>query len=247
MRSDNVYTREEYTDAFVHTDMDRQKWTIGTGASQLSLEFKGGQIYLTSYQNKLFDPPREYLDTINTIRRPLMELNLSRSGSTNVEPWHLEKAETLQTSYGGRPIVELKLTLWKEKLRTELHLVAFPHTPIIRQWLELENTGAEEMRFNPVNHHLLEVNLRDDGNFTLYWLAGDHPSSDQGEQGMLYNETVTVPYHHKIAGNMSAQFTPWIGLLRKDLFVEGMFTAIEYLGYWEFSIDREIMASTRLT
>jgi len=249
MRSNNVYTREKYTGAFVHTDIDGQKWTIGTGASQLSLEFKEGQIYLTSYQNKLSDPPREYLDTINTIRRPLMELNLSSQGSTDVEPWHLEKAETLQISYGGRPAVKLKLILWKEKLRAELHLVAFPHTPIIRQWFELENTSSEEMRFNPANHHLLEVDLKDDGNsfLTLYWLAGDHPSKDQDDQGMLYSEIVTAPYHHKITGNMSAQFTPWIGLLRSGEFVEGMFAAIEYLGNWEFSINSEVKNATSLT
>jgi hypothetical protein len=100
-----------------------------------------------------------------------------------------------------------------------------------------------------VNHRLLELNLADDENsfLTLYWLAGDHPSSDQADQGMLYSEIVTVPYHHKVSGNMSAQFTPWIGLLRKGESVEGMFAAIEYLGNWEFSINSEVKNPTSLT
>ena len=49
-------------DAYVHSSANGRRWTIGTKTVQMVLDGSEGALRLTSFQNKLADPPLEYVD-----------------------------------------------------------------------------------------------------------------------------------------------------------------------------------------
>ena len=62
-------------------------------------------------------------------------------------PWRLpgraSRPRSVQVVTGGRPAVQLNVTLQTSAVAARLHILAYPHTPVLRQWVELENTGSE--------------------------------------------------------------------------------------------------------
>src|SRR5512133_1336500 len=101
----------------------------------MSLECKAGKFRLVSYRNKLTNPATQYV-AAGEAGDPL---------SWGTSNWRLEKGEVRQIVYGGRPAVQLDLTLSESTLKVAYHVVAFPGTPILRQWAELHNTGTNEI------------------------------------------------------------------------------------------------------
>ena len=231
-------------DAFVRVDKEGQAWTIGTGQTELSLEFNAGKLSMSSYRNKQFTPPKEYLEAAGAARSAVIDLEpIGKNPAGLGQPWTLEGVDARQVNEGGRPAVELVLTLRRRDLRVGVHLLALPRTPIIRQWMELENTGKDTLKFDPAKSHLFAMDLRGNEGASLakhYWMTG----SGEGAMG---SAEIGGPYHHKLAGSMSYQFVPWVGLTRKSDATEGMFAALEYLGAWEILIDRDATGPIRLT
>src|SRR5512145_2383644 len=93
-------------DAYARADDAAARWTIGTDAVEMGLECKAGKLRLTSFRNKLTNPTAEYV-----VANESSDL-LSWSESN----WRLEKSNVRQVVVGGRPAVQLDLTLCESSL-----------------------------------------------------------------------------------------------------------------------------------
>ncbi len=128
------------------------------------------------------------------------------------DPWTLEAGKAHQVIVGGRPAVEIELTLRHQHLRARYHLVAHPHTTVFRQWVQLENVGPGPLAL--VTPMPLSLHLRGDDATRLihHWLIGGNSGPTQG---LLQTQDVTTSYHQSIEGQMTDSFTPWMAVKRK--------------------------------
>jgi len=216
-------------DAYVRGSEDRQTWAIGTRTIQMVFEGRGEKFRWTSLQNRLVDPPREYIDA-KTAETPF-----ALSTPEGSQQWRLESATAKLVSAGGRPAVELDLTLLHQTLRVQMHVLAFPGTTIVREWLVIENTGSNPCAIDP---QFLRLNLRgeDATSFTHYWMIGGNSGADQG---MMYESPINSSYHGVIAARETQKYVPWIALQRHSTPDDGLFLAHEYLGAWSFAVNHD--------
>ena len=76
---------------------------------------------------------RGYSDVDLTIFRIKEKAEDSGTDITNTG-WSLENAVARKVTAGGRPAVQLDLTLQSKPLRARLHVRAYPHASVFRQW-----------------------------------------------------------------------------------------------------------------
>ena len=144
-------------------------------------EGRGEKFRWTSLQNRSVDPPREYIDA-KTGQTPF-----ALSTPEGSHQWRLESATAKRVSAGGRPAAKLDLTLRQQTLRVQMHVLAFPGTAIVREWLVIENAGSNPCAIDP---QFLQLNLRgeDASSFTHYWMVGGTSGADQG---MLHESPIS--------------------------------------------------------
>ena len=216
-------------DAYVRGSEDGQTWTIGTRAVQMDFECRGGKFRWTSFQNRLVDPPREYVD-MKTAETPF-----ALDTPEGTHQWRLESGTTRLVSAGGRPALELDLTLTRQTLRAQMHVLAFPGTSVVREWLVIENTGPSPFVIDP-QLLLLRLRSEDATSFTHYWMNGGNPTA---VMGMMNRGPITAQYHRSIDTEATQKYVPWMGLQRKSDPGDGWFLALEYLGSWRLSVDHD--------
>jgi hypothetical protein len=103
-------------------------------------------------------------------------------------------------------------------LKVRLHAIAYPGTSILRQWVELENTGAEKMTAEATP-----------------WMIGGNSRADQG---VMHSAPVTPGYQRKLVARSTHAFMPWTALQYGHPADDGWFMALEYLGNWSLSVAR---------
>ena len=94
------------------------------------------------FLNKTCKPALEYVDA-KTAAAPFT----LDTAAKNDSQWTLKTASARQVSSGGRPAVQLDVTLTRGDILAQFHVLAFPGTPILRQWVEIENKGAGPIEF----------------------------------------------------------------------------------------------------
>ncbi len=157
-----------------------------------------------------------------------------RPAATVADPaWQLEQGSVQRVAAGGRPAVQLTVTLRASTLRAVYQALVYPGTAILQQWLEVENLTAE-----PVTALVrpLSMAIGGEGTFTHSWLVGGNSKPDQG---LLHRATVGPTYHQAVAGQATREYVPWLALQRDCTAADGWFAALEYLGPWRLSVDRE--------
>ncbi|MBM3241976.1 hypothetical protein FJZ31_37370 [Candidatus Poribacteria bacterium] len=220
-------TEIKVRDAYVRSNVDGQRWTIGTETVQMVFECKEGKFRLVSFQNKLFNPQQEYIDE---------KMATAPFSFEDEKQWVLVAGSAREVEAGGRPAAQLDLTLMRESLRVQFHVLAFPGTPILRQWVEFYNTGASPFVLkSPAPASIL---LRSDAatSYINYWMIGGHSQSNQGK---MESASVTPSYHHKLNGTATLNYVPWMALHRNTGPKDGWFIALEYLGKWCLAVDHE--------
>jgi hypothetical protein len=212
-------------DAFVQGSPDGRRWTIGTNAVRMVFESARGKFSLAGFANRLPRVPVEYVDA----HRAAAPFVLGES------IWTLESGAGARVAAGGRPAVQLDLTLRGGSLRLFLHLLAYPGTSIIRQWLDVENTGATPV---PLNSAIFSMRLRSEDlpSFTHYWMTG---ATNKADHGMLQSANVAVSYHRALESDRSRHFVPWMSFERGSGERDGWFVALEYLGKWKLAVDHD--------
>ena len=191
-------------DAFARSSDDGLTWTLGTKSVQMTFDCREGMFRLVSFLNNSCEPPLEYVDA-KTAAAPFALDSDSfgtkptggQSAAEADSQWALKAAAAQQATSGGRPAVELNLTLMRGDIHAQFHVLAFPGTPILRQWVEIENTGTRPVGLK--SPAAARFQLRGD-EATFYvnsWLVGGYAAADQGK---MRQEPVTSPYSHKLVG-----------------------------------------------
>jgi hypothetical protein len=157
-----------------------------------------------------------------------------RTISKTFNAWNLEHAEASQVDVGGRPAVQLSIVLSRGFLRANVRMAAYPGTPVLRQWVTLENRGGTAISLQSPAPLVLSMNGKNAASYTNYWLCG---GTSRPNQGVLQQAAVGESYHHAILGERSDNLVPWTAWQRKDGPADGCFVALDYLGTWNISSD----------
>jgi len=214
-------------DAFIRGSADGSRWTIGTKAVELAFEAGDGRFRMMAFNNKLEASNLQYLAK-SAASSPCAV------SAAEQQAWKFEGASAEKTMAGGQPVVQLTLSFTTPGVGIRYHVIAFPGTAVLRQWLELENTGDAPVSAEAIP---LTIPLLDDAAapFTQYWMIGGNSGPDHG---MLHSAAVTGDYRKAIEGQATAAFMPWMALQRSGAPHDGWFMALEYLGNWRLSAAR---------
>ncbi|MBI2842942.1 MAG: hypothetical protein HYX78_06035 [Armatimonadetes bacterium] len=150
--------------------------------------------------------------------------------------WSLESGGAREIAAGGRPAVQLDLALRRQALRVDLHIVAYPGTSVLRQWVEIENAGSSEVAIESADHFSIAMPEDKSSSFTHYWMYG---ANSRPNQGLLQSDTVSDSYHHAAFGYETDYYYPWMAIQGNGPDGDGWFMAAEYLGDWVFSTDHQ--------
>ncbi len=236
--SDRAAAGVEVGDAYARDD--NGKWTIGTDAVQMIFEVRDGRFLLSNFTNKLAKPAREYLGEKDAMNPLGADRQTTRKGE---KPWTLIHGETREVSAGGRPAVQLDLTMTHESARVYFHVMAYPGTPILRQWAEIENCGRDPYRNK--SNDLYSIAFRPDGDvFTNYWMVGGNSQPNQGE---MHSGQIGQSYRQVIATYATYQFVPWMGFRRNTAQGDGCFVSLDFLGSWQLAAVREGAGNVRVS
>jgi hypothetical protein len=224
----NPKTEAKVGDAYARSD-DGLLWTIGTKSVEMTFDGRGGTFRLDSFLNKTCEPALEYVDA-KTAAAPFT----LDTAAKNDSQWTLKTAAARQVSSGGRPAVQLDVTLTRGDILAQFHVLAFPGTSILRQWVEIENKGAGPIELKSPTAARLQLRGDEAASYLNSWMVGGHVAKDQGK---MYQQPVTSPYTHKLVGTASVSLVPWMGLHRTTGPKDGLFLALEYLGTWSLAVE----------
>ncbi|MBN1347121.1 MAG: hypothetical protein JXQ73_30800 [Phycisphaerae bacterium] len=156
----------------------------------------------------------------------------SRAG----DGWSFKSGAGRQVAVGGRPGAQLDIVLAKGGLQADFHVLAFPGTPILRQWVELRNVGPSQAMLSSPAPASLSLRGEDAASYTQYWMVG---GNSKPNQGLMEQAAVAPPYHHALNGSMTANYVPWTALHRTTGPKDGLFVQLDYLGRWRLSVEHD--------
>lgn len=220
---DSIFTSVEVDDAFVYGSDGGDSWLIGTNAIEMKYNTKNGALHLSSFKNKAASTSIEYI-TGNPIVGSFVDGN---------RPWVFKGGKASKLLFAGRYVPQLELHLEQEGLSASLFLVAYPGTSVIRQWIELKNTGSIQ-QVTKITPFAIPIKSDLASPFTHYWMVGGNSRADQG---VMHSGKVMPGYQKEISGQATHDFVPWTAFHRGGKNADGWFAAIEYLGNWSFSVN----------
>lgn len=156
--------------------------------------------------------------------------------SPDRDAWALKEGEGQLVNAGGRPAVQLDLTLQRDNLRAKLHIVAYPGASVMRQWVELENIGSTSQTLQSPTPLSIVLNSQNLPSTTRHFLYG---GTSRPNQGVLHTDKISLPYHEALLGEKTDNYTSWMALQRQAETQDGWFVALDYLGTWVMSLDAE--------
>ena len=151
--------------------------------------------------------------------------------------WILESGAVRQIGVGGRPAVQLELTLNRDGLRAYLYVQAYPRTSVLRQWVEFENATASPRILASPTSLSLSLRSQETSDMTHYWMCG---GTSRPNQGQLESAQINDTYHRTLLGDRTDNYVPWMALTRNmpDKPGGGLFVALDHLGTWTLGFDR---------
>ena len=120
----------QVADAFARGSDSGFVWTVGTKSIQMTFDDRGGVFRLVSFLNKSCEPPVEYVDPKTAAPFLLDSKSPAKPAAEADGPWTLGASSARQVSSGGRPAVQLDLTLARGEILAKFHVLAFPGTSI---------------------------------------------------------------------------------------------------------------------
>jgi hypothetical protein len=210
-------------------------WVLGSSDAEKRIRLKDGQLVITSLVNKRSG--HEYQDS--TIASP--EIQFVINGQIVTAPdwnWSLLRDNAVRGKQGE---IQLDIELAHAGIKVIKHYVVYPGSPIIREWLTIENATNESIRVSQIDFlhtrvfsshaHDLELNyVTGGGNFNGSQLLKSEPI-DPGYQRILDSNGGIQP------GSYSG-FLPLI-FLHSSSAAEGVALGWDYLGHWRFEIRDE--------
>ena len=150
-----------------------------------------------------------------------------RSLPKDFSDWTLERAEAREVNAGGRPAAQLSMTLARGPLQGNLRIVAYPGTPVLRQWVTFENKGSTTVSLASPAPWIVSLDNKDSDQYTNNWLGG---GTSRPNQGVLQSAAMGLAYHRALLGERSDNLVPWTAWQRKNGAADGCFVALDYLG-----------------
>ncbi len=230
-------------DAYARGSDESLQWTVGTKLIEMTFDGREGMFRLASFLNKSCEPPLEYVD-VKTAAAPFALDSEGVGGQTpDAKPgvnadsqWTLKAGVARQVASGGRAAVQLDVTLARGDVLAQFHVLAFPGTPILRQWVEFENAGAQPVALKAPMAARFQLRGDEATSYVNSWMAGGYVAADQGK---MYQTPVVQPYHQNLVGTASLSLVPWMALHRGAGPQDGLFVALEYLATWSLTVDHE--------
>jgi hypothetical protein len=214
---------------------DGNEWIIGTSLVEKRIRLANGRFGLVSLRNK--KSGREYQDAENVSG----EIRFFANGQdVNAANWYW-KLRGEQAVRGKQGELQLDIELESAVINVTKHYVLYPGTPLIREWLSLENASGEPVRISDVDflHTKLPGSAARD--FQLNYLTGG--GNYNGSQ-LLKTESMSPDYKRILDSNGGIQpgsysgFLPLVFLLEQNR-PEGLALGWDYLGHWRFEVGNE--------
>jgi hypothetical protein len=214
---------------------DGNEWTIGTSLVEKTIRLANGRFVLASLRNK--KSGREYQDAENVSG----EIRFFANGrDVNAANWYW-KLRGEHAARGNLGEIQLDIELESAVVNVTKHYVIYPGTPVIREWLSLENASGKLVRISDVDFlhtRVLGSTARD---FQFNYLTGG--GNYNGSQ-LLKTESMSPDYKRILDSNGGIQagsysgFLPLVFLLDQDR-PEGLALGWDYLGHWRFEVGNE--------
>jgi len=154
--------------------------------------------------------------------------------------WRMVKGEARQAAVGGRPAVQLEFLLRRETLSATFRITAFPGTPILRQELEIENTGGSPVALGAADHFALQMPAQE---FEHHWMYG---GNSREVAGLAQQAPISPGYQKTLQGYETDYYVPWMAVVRRGG-KDGWFLSTEYQTRWNFDVRREGAGNVRVT
>jgi hypothetical protein len=212
---------------------DGNEWIIGTSSVERRILFDAGQLETVSLRNKLTG--RESHNTGGHSAEIRFSLNGNDVSETNWH-WTLGGDHAVRASQGE---LQLDIDLESSGIHATKHYVVYPGSPVIREWLTLENLSDRDMHIGHLQFfqsHLLSSAAEE---LHFYYLTGG--GNYNGSQ-LLKAEPIGPAYQRTLDSNGGAQpgnyssFLPLVFLLDHST-SEGIAIGWDYLGHWRFNIN----------
>jgi hypothetical protein len=211
------------------------EWIVGTSLVEKRVRLTNGQLLSASLRNK--KSGREYQDGNDVSAEIQFVVNGEDVGASNWY-WKLRGEQAIRRGQGE---IQLDIELESAIVIVTKHFVIYPGTPVIREWLTLENSSDKMIRIS----HLDFLDSRALGstaqNLQFNYLTGG--GNYNGSQ-LLKTEPVGPGYQHILDSNGGIQagsysgFLPLVFLLNQNA-NEGVAVGWDYLGHWRFEIEHK--------
>ncbi len=223
-------------DGYVHREGN--DWILGTSLVEEQVRLTGGQFLLVSLRNKVTG--HEYQDGSSSPAEIRFFAN-GRDASAADWGWTLRDEHAAKGSQGE---IQLDISLDSTSIRVIRHYVIYPSTPVIREWMTLENVSGNIVTLSHIDCLHTRVLASTAPDLELNYVTGG--GNYNGSQ-LLKSEPLSVGYKRTLDSNGGIQpgnyssFLPLVFLLNRSV-AEGVAVGWDYLGHWRFEIgDQEGM------
>jgi len=218
-------------DGYAWYDGGSRTWEIGTRSVRMSLAEEGGRLVWKGLENLAVGEAVQYIERAGDM--PFrVETGLAETESSF---WKIQGSQMREVTVGGRPAVELDFVLAREGLQAHLQIVAHPGTAILRQRVELKNTGSLPVKLSAAVPLQMYLGEKFFPSMTNYWLFG---GTNTAEQGVMQSADMVGSYQNVLYGENTGNYVPWMGFLRKEGSRDGWFAALDWLGRWTLGVER---------
>ena len=214
---------------------DGSEWIIGTSLVEKRIRLANGRFGLVSLRNK--KSGREYQDADNASG----EIRFFANGHDVNAPNSSWKLRGEQAVRGKQGELQLDIELESAVINVTKHYVIYPRTPLIREWLSLENASSKPVRISDVDFLHTSVLRSAARDFQFNYLTGG--GNYNGSQ-LLKAEPISPGYKRILDSNGGIQagsysgFLPLVFLLDQNR-LEGLALGWDYLGHWRFEAGNE--------
>lgn len=224
----------ESRDGYIRHEEGR--WVLGTAAVEKVVRLENGRLALASFKNKVSG--REYIQGGAVSN----EVRLSADGQEitgGSGGWVLMGEDSHRLSQGE---LQLDLKLRHGPLVVTKHYVAYPGSPVIREWLSISNESTKPVSLsNPafIESRVLSADVE---NLDLYYMTGG--GAFNGAQ-LLKREKMNATYTHTFdsydpsdTGPRGMSYSAHLPLLvlHDTRLRDGIMLGWDYLGHWTLKV-----------
>ena len=179
-------------------------WVLGSSAAEKRIRLKDGQLVLASLVNK--KSGQEYQDASSAPPEIRFVINGQEVTAPNWN-WSLLNEKAVVGKQGE---IQLDIGLTCAGINAIKHYVVYPGTPVIREWLTIENARSEAIRISRVDFLHTRVLSSAGSNLQFNYLTGG--GNFNGSQ-LLKSEAMNPAYHRVLDSNGGIQPGSYSGFL----------------------------------